>query len=756
MCPEGRHKKLRPVCRNKPPPTEKFGGITGSPNIYDFRREYLVNNILVVADTGWAVLDANVETTVHVLSSKRNNECASFFDVQNSTQDIKGSDILELIINHNDGNLCSNSYYLKPAKLEKLPNAVIGYYFDKTIIELFEKFDSLANSGAQARKGHDFISEEHFRLFWEISYPSNGINNLFTTLYNGAGFSMFYTPIRDVVEYSSFNNRATFSRSTTFRNKGYHMHFGIGYGKRGDILDAHVLCEKSIFTSEGLAITKIKKEKAIQTLAFLNSIVAQLTINQYCGQHKQVGYVNKLPFPLINKISENELLNNVYDIIEIKRKWATFDETTLEFSHPLFGSHPKKKSFKKLIEDILADYDESLEYLSEKFKKNDWLHIEAVASKKEKQDIFWEYVNQRPHDNLWSDMDNESGEAQLIFLTKQYISHLIGFIYGRWDFQNAMNHKEVSELSDLFAPLPVCPPGMLQNSSGLPAESKDVPSDYPLRITWSGIIVDDEGHPEDIITRIREAIEVIWKDKANETEQEACEILSIRSLREYFNKPAKLFADHLKRYSKSRRQAPIYWPLSTPSGSYILWLYYHRLTDQILYTCVNDFVEPKLKQISETAVNQRKKTGRTRQEEKKLEKYSDLELELKDFRDELLRIAKFWKPNLNDGVQITAAPLWKLFQHKPWQKKLKQTWSKLEKGEYDWAHLAYSIWPERVIKASHKDRSYAIAHDLEDDLWKGIEDGTDRQGNPKYKWVPKDLNKQEINELIAEKVGGNA
>jgi hypothetical protein len=37
---------------------------------------------------------------------------------------------------------------------------------------------------------------------------------------------------------------------------------------------------------------------------------------------------------------------------------------------------------------------------------------------------------------------------------------------------------------------------------------------------------------------------------------------------------------------------------------------------------------------------------------------------LKDFRDELLRIASFWKPNLNDGVQITAAPLWKLFQHK--------------------------------------------------------------------------------------------
>ena len=38
---------------------------------------------------------------------------------------------------------------------------------------------------------------------------------------------------------------------------------------------------------------------------------------------------------------------------------------------------------------------------------------------------------------------------------------------------------------------------------------------------------------------------------------------------------------------------------------------------------------------------------------------------------------------------------------------------KLEDGEYDWAHLAYSIWPERVKSICKTDRSIAIAHDLE-------------------------------------------
>ncbi|MFT2612539.1 hypothetical protein, partial [Escherichia coli] len=72
------------------------------------------------------------------------------------------------------------------------------------------------------------------------------------------------------------------------------------------------------------------------------------------------------------------------------------------------------------------------------------------------------------------------------------------------------------------------------------------------------------------------------------------------------------------------------------------------------------------------------------------------------------------KPNHDDGVQISACPLWPLFRHKPWQKVLKDTWAKLEKGDYDWAHLAMNYWPERVREKCKTDKSLAIAHGLED------------------------------------------
>ncbi len=89
--------------------------------------------------------------------------------------------------------------------------------------------------------------------------------------------------------------------------------------------------------------------------------------------------------------------------------------------------------------------------------------------------------------------------------------------------------------------------------------------------------------------------------------------------------------------------------------------------------------------------------------------------ELRDFREELLRIAALpYKPDLNDGVIINAAPFHGLFRLRSWAKDTETVWKKLEKGDYDWAHLAYTLWPERVRETCKADRSIAIAHGLED------------------------------------------
>ena len=248
-------------------------------------------------------------------------------------------------------------------------------------------------------------------------------------------------------------------------------------------------------------------------------------------------------------------------------------------------------------------------------------------------------------------------------------------------------------------------------------------SEYPISIAWDGILVDDSDHPTDIIYHIREVLAVLWPSingaMDENIEREVCQILGVNDLREYLLRPSAFFEDHLKRYSKSHRQAPIYWPLSTSSGSYTLWVYYHRLTSDTLFTAINQYVDPKVaetqRKIDELEAQLTGVKGRdaTRQREER-ENIRNFLVELQSFRNELLRVAALpYHPNLNDGVIINAAPLHRLFSLPKWVKDTKECWEKLQSGEYDWAHLAYTIWPDRVREKCRADNSLAIAHNLE-------------------------------------------
>src|SRR6266496_6441045 len=93
----------------------------------------------------------------------------------------------------------------------------------------------------------------------------------------------------------------------------------------------------------------------------------------------------------------------------------------------------------------------------------------------------------------------------------------------------------MSQLPDPFAPLPICSPGMLTNDVGLPR--RETPSEYPLEINWEDIVVDDHDHQDDIVDRAQEVLRVIWQDRAESIEQEACQILGVKELREYFCRP---------------------------------------------------------------------------------------------------------------------------------------------------------------------------------------------------------------------------
>ncbi len=293
---------------------------------------------------------------------------------------------------------------------------------------------------------------------------------------------------------------------------------------------------------------------------------------------------------------------------------------------------------------------------------------------------------------------SESGQE----LVAQLLSFCVGCVLGRWDARFATGERPAAALPDPLDPLPVCSPGMLQGPDGLPATQ--APEGYPLRIDWDGILVDDPDHADDLIRRVRDVLEVIWKDRADAIEKEGCEILGVADLRDYFRKPGAggFWDDHIKRYSKSRRKAPIYWLLQSSKKNYALWIYYHRLDKDILFKALLNYVEPKLRReesrLGELR-SQKAALGPAARGARKLDKDIDRQeaflSELRDFEDKLRRAANLHlEPDLNDGVVLNIAPLRELV---PW-KEAKSYWDDLMDGKYEWSSIGRQLREKGLVK----------------------------------------------------------
>ena len=160
----------------------------------------------------------------------------------------------------------------------------------------------------------------------------------------------------------------------------------------------------------------------------------------------------------------------------------------------------------------------------------------------------------------------------------------------------------------------------------------------------------------------------------------------------------KFFGVHIKAYTKSSKKRDL-WQLSTPTAGYSIWLYLHALSKDTFIRVDGEFVAPKVVDEQRNLDKLRLEAGKAPTEElKKQSKKESLVEELRAFLQEVKRVAPLWKSDLDDGVVLIMAPLWRLVPHqKNWQRELKNKWDELAAGKYDWARLAMHLWPERVI-----------------------------------------------------------
>lgn len=612
-----------------------------------FRRRNLCGFITACADTGWGVLDASVETSTLVLNKLCSDVEGVFMDVQDVEPDEKDENLSVLIRTYNRGEDAKWIYMAKSVEFDNLPNTVIGYYFDKSILKAFE-LPSIMGKGFYAMQGVGFVSSSHFRLSYEVEQSDN-----FVHMYNGNSYSLFYTTYSDMTNWE--NNGLYVKEHKSYRSSNLESQFqpGVCYGERGDILDMHFLKSKMFFTKEGLSIVGINYSNALTLDSMFNSIYGQYVLNLYSGQHKWTGYTNLLPMPdYATRQSDIERIVNA--IIDIKRKWFSLDETNLEY-HGLIAQMELKGGIEagldKMQEQLTADYARYEELV----KENDdlWMDLADIDRGSEFRQTLNDYKARRPYEELLSiDGASNLNVIDKKTMAQEMVMELVGMAFGRWDTAFAKGEKAIPAFGDVFDALPFMPV-VSQGEEPCPAQLA-VPSD--------GIMTNEEESPLCLASHVREVMILLWGDRADDMEYELCQLIGCKSLQAYLSSPTGFFDYHFKRYTKSRRKAPIYWLLASEDGTVDYWIYYPKLNKNTLPQLIIQLREKgeQLRTRLNAALTAHDKTQETqvRAEQEQVE----------GMMEKLNRIIEAgYVPNHDDGVPVTAAPLQHLAASRLWR-----------------------------------------------------------------------------------------
>lgn len=656
-----------------------------------FRRRNLCGFITACADTGWGVLDASVETSTLVLNKLCSDVEGVFMDVQDVILEEKDEQLSVLIRTCNRGEKAKWTYFAKSVEFDNLPNTVIGYDFDVNILKLF-KNKNIKEKNLPAKEGHHIPAGIYLRKYYEIVIPYN-----FCHYYNGGSFTMFYSVYNDFTFWNIPILEA--DEDFSYRNPILHKIGGVGYGKRGEFLDTHILKKGYLFSREGQAIPLSSNILSKIMLSFTNSILSQYSINLYTGQHKISGNVNLLPMPDY-AIRQSDIERIVNAIIDIKRKWFSLDETNLEY-HGLIAQMELKGGIEagldKMQEQLTDDYAQYMELV----KENDdlWMDLADIDRGSEFRQTLNDYKARRPYEELLSiDGASNLNVIDKKTMAQEMVMELVGMAFGRWDTAFAKGEKAIPAFGDVFDALPFMPV-VSQGEEPCPTQLA-VPSD--------GIMTNEEESPLCLASHVREVMIWLWGDRADDMEYELCQLIGCKSLQAYLSSPTGFFDYHFKRYTKSRRKAPIYWLLASEDSTVDYWIYYPKLNKNTLPQLIIQLREKgeQLRTRLNAALAAHDKTQETQvraeqeQVEGMMEKLNSI-------------IEAGYVPNHDDGVPVTAAPLQHLAASRLWRTECEKNMELLAKGDYDWSHLAMSMYPARVAQKAKKDWCMALTHGLE-------------------------------------------
>jgi Eco57I restriction-modification methylase len=678
------------------------------------------------------------------------------------------------------------------AAFECLPSGQFAYAVPRQLLGVYARCESLDPTMALCRDGLSTRDNFRFlRLHWEL--PSFDPNGPWVRLAKGGEYQPYYLDCELVANWEGGSGQmfaygdALGNGAVTKKGSVHYFKPALTYTERtASRLSVRILPADTVFSTAGPGIVLLDIEDALPILGILNSYIFAALYEVCVGggdsvssgsaaRHYTPGGLGSMPFPSrerirahnwpteqlvqqwialaqeretsplfvpalplrtgsIHECAEMVLRNkeeHLRVLWELSRKLELaaldafgLDESILPRLEPIVGPHPvfysstgepKPQEFTTLFQ--LTD-DALVDEVAAKLGNPRFAVVKSYVADR-RYELLAHHFSVHPERII--EIRRRCGAFppnHLLDVSRRIMSLVVGRVFDRWAYEAFPQ-----------------PNSMRLLTGGIPAVPEPDAS-------GTAILVDDSGHPDDIVGRIESSVD---STVSSQLLRGALDEVagSSSTLREHIRH--MFFDQHLKDTSLHRRTAPVIWQLATASMRYSVWLYYHRFTKDTFYKVLNDYVMPKLRHEERKLAAQTQGAGGnpTQNLRKEFADQKTLVEELRAFRDEVARIAPLWNPDPNDGVIINFAPLWRLVPyHRAWQRECKDCWERLVAGEYDWAHLAMHLWPERVVPKCADDRSLAIAHGIEEVFWIEGSDG---------KWQPRKIDPTTIDELIKKR-----
>lgn len=615
-----------------------------------------------------------------------------------------------------------------PTSFRQVPGSPFAYWVSERVRRLFTELPPVEGDGRTVKQGLATADDFRFvRAWWEVAADRVVTGTPATTpeeyrkqtcagkrwvpFAKGGAYSPYYADLHLVVNWEREGEEIRNFDKAFIRNEDFYFRPGLTWPRRTQGgLSIRAYPAGAVFGDKGPVLFADSDALPV-LLALCNSrsfrgmVALQMAFGSY-----EVGVIQRTPIPQPGSGDRRVLDQAIRDCLEALR----IPDQGNELSHAF------------LLPAGLAAEGDTLAALAVSWSQQCETARQRVLDRAgEIDDIAYRLYGIPPEDRAaltssdspavdadrretaeGEDPDEEKSAQAIIaddsrLLAADLVSYAVGCVLGRWDLRLATGARKPPPLPGPFATLPACSPGMLTGPDGLPLAT--APAGYPLRIDADGILVDDAGHSDDIAGRVHDVLTVLWGDGAEAIEREACALLGVKDLRDYFRNPRGFFDQHISRYSMSRRKAPVYWLLQSARRSYALWFYYPRMDRDTVYKAVEQYVGPKLRGATGRLkeMKDRLTTGKDtlpRKEARDLadavERQEDLLTELEQFRRDLQEVVDLgYQPDLDDGVVLNLAPFRKLV---PW-KEARARWDDLVAGKYAWSTIARRLREKGVV-----------------------------------------------------------